>query len=503
MSRFLIKFKKIIPGLIFAFLCQFVSVQAKAAVITFTPRLSLEEEYTSNFFLTSDHEEYDFTTIVTPGFTTQLIGRTGSVSLNYDPAYHYYSDHTEYNSWAHHAGITGTQQATRNTAISFTNSFLYTSEPTDTYNIFSSENESSATTQTSVSRPVPSFDSGSSPVSSSSSASVFDAAGNQGAQIINRDISQRGNRQTYYTNSANLALTHQFGANDTIRIDYTYTILENDDPEIELENDDPGIEDNQRHSPSVLVSYWLVPNQWRVEAEGTYTRGIYDGLSDDFNNWQGEFEVFKQLNRHIEGLVRYNHSSMLFDGDTEDYQIYNPSIGIRYASREDTNIQVSVGYYIQDRKIHEDDSGFIVNCDLEKTWSFKQATIQVTGASGYDIDYLDAENLGFRLYYGGGINAQYWFSRYLNGFLFSTYQWDDYPSDDSAAEEADASIAEEDREDHNVEYGLGFSWQALSWMSTRIQGSSRLLKSTFHENDFIDNRVLLGITLSPSQPYRY
>jgi hypothetical protein len=500
MSRFLINFKKILPSLIFSFLCQFICVQAQSAVITFTPRLSVEEEYTSNFFLTSDHEEYDFTTIVTPGFTTQLIGRTGSVSLYYDPAYHYYSDHTEYNSWAHHAGITGTQQATRNSAVHFTNSFLYTSEPADTYNIFSSANQPSTTTQTSGSRTTPSFDSGSASISNSSSTSVFDAAGNQGNQITNRDISQRGNREIYYTNSANLGLTHRFGANDTIRIDYTYTILENDDPEID---------DNQSHSPSVLVSYWLVPNQWRVEAEGTYTRGIYDGLSDDFNNWQGEFEVFKQLNRHLEGLIRYSHSSMLFDGETdeehreEDYQIYNPSIGIRYASQEDTHIQVSVGYYIQDRKINEDDSGFIVNCDLEKTWTFRQATIQVTGASGYDIASLDAENLGFRLYYGGGIHAQYRFSRFLNAYLFSTYQWDDYPSADPADEETVDAIVEEDREDHNLEYGLGFSWQVLSWMSTRIQGSSRLLKSTLHENDFIDNRISLGITLSPSQPYRY
>lgn len=492
MLRFLIKFKKIIPGFIFSLLCQFVSVQAEAAVITFTPRLSLEEEYTSNFFLTSDHEEYDFTTIVSPGFTTQLQGRTGSVSLNYDPAYHYNSDHTDYNSWAHHAGISGTQQATRNTAIHFTNSFLHTSEPTDTHSILSAGNEPSTTTQTSGSRPIPSFDSGATPVSNSGSTPVFDSSGNQGTLITNRDISQRRSRETYYTNSANLGMTHQFGANDTIRIDYTYAILENNDPEID---------DNQSHSPSALLSYWLVPNHWRVEAEGTYIRGIYDGPSDDFNNWKGEFEVFKQLNRHLEGLVRYDHSSMLFDGDTdetqreEDFQIYNPSIGIRYASQEDTHIQVSVGYYIQDRKISEDDSGFIVSCDLEKTWIFRQASIQLTGLSGYDLAYLDAENLGFRLYYGGGINAQYRFSRFLNTYLFSTYQWDDYPSDDS--------IAEEDREDHNLQYGLGCSWQALSWLTTRIQGSSRLLKSNLHENDFIDNRILLGITLSPSQPYRY
>ncbi len=492
MLKFLIAFKKIIPGFIFSILCQFVSVQAEAAVVTFTPRLSLEEEYTSNFFLTNDHEEYDFTTIVSPGFTTQLQGRTGSVSLNYDPAYHYNSDHTDYNSWAHHAGISGTQQATRNTAIHFTNSFLHTSEPTDTHSILSAVNEPSTTTQTSGSRPIPSFDSGATSVSNSSSTPVFDSSGNQRNQITNRDVSQRRSRETYYTNSANLSMNHQFGANDKIRIDYTYGILENNDPEID---------DNQSHSPSVLLSYWLVPNQWRVEAEGTYIRGIYDGLSDDFNNWKGEFEVFKQLNRHMEGLVRYDHSSMLFDGDTdethreEDFQIYNPSIGIRYVSQEDTHIQLSVGYYIQDRKISEDDSGFIVSCDLEKTWIFRQASIQLTGLSGYDLAYLDAENLGFRLYYGGGINAQYRFSRLFNAYFFSTYQWDDYPSDDSTAEE--------DREDHNLQYGLGCSWQALSWLSTRIQGSSRLLKSNLHENDFIDNRVLLGITLSPSQPYRY
>ncbi|RJP77240.1 MAG: hypothetical protein C4522_15910 [Desulfobacteraceae bacterium] len=486
-------FKRTIISLAFIFLCQPIVIQAEAAVITFLPRLSVEEEYTSNFFLTRDREEDDFSTIVTPGFVTQLQGKMSSIAFYYDPAYHYYSDHTEYNGWSHSAGLTGTHRAAKNTTIDFVNSFLYTSEPSVTPNTVATYMGESSTTESSVTRPAPSFDSGPTHISGSSGAtSSFDSIGSQDTQILNRDISLRRSRETYYTNNANLGLTRQFGINDSMHLDYTYTILE---------NDDPGIDDNQSHSPSILFSYWFVPNQWRVETGGAYTRGLYDGLSDDFNSWQADVEIFRQFDRHIEGLIRYSHSSISFDGDTEDYQVYNPSIGIRYITQEGTNIHVSVGYYVQDRKISEDDSGFIVNCDLEKSWSYRQASIQLSGSSGYDLSYLDAANLGFRLYYGAGINAQYRFTRHTTGYLFSSYQWDDYPSDPSSAGE--------DREDHNLEYGLGFSYRALSWLSTRIQGSTRLVKSSIHvsdpddDPDFVDNRVLLGITISPSQPYRY
>ncbi|MFH2066610.1 MAG: outer membrane beta-barrel protein [Pseudomonadota bacterium] len=498
-------FLKTITVFTLALLCQFISIHAEAAILTFHPQLSIEEEYTSNFFLTSEDEEYDFSTIVSPGFVTQLIGKMGNISLYYNPAYHIYSDHTDYNGWSHNAGVTGTHRPARNTTVHFANSFLYTSEPIVTGSNAFTDDENPTATQTTVSRPAPSFDSGSRPSFDSSSTSAFDSAGNRETQASSRDISLRGSRQTYYTNSANLGLTHQIGPNDTLNIDYTYRVLE---------NDDPMIDDNQSHRPSILLSYWLVPNQWRIEAGGTYVRGLYDRLadddvnrapdyrpSDDFNNWQADLEFSKQFDRHLEGLIHYNHLFMVFDGDTddedreEDYQIYNPSIGIRYIPREDTNIRVSVGYYIQDWEISDDDSGFIANCDIDKTWMFRQASIRINGSSGYDISYLDATNLGFRLYYGAGINAEYRITRDVAGYLFSAYRWEDYPPDDTAAEE--------DREDHNLEYGVGFTYQATPWLSSRVQGSSRFLKSTDHENDFMDNRILLNLTLSPSQPYRY
>ena len=461
---------------------------AESAVVTFQPRLSIQEEYTSNFFLENDNEEHDFSTSVSPGFLTEVRGRASSISFFYEPAYHYYANHNDYSSWSHSVGLTGTHHASRQTTLNVSNSFLYTSEPIDSWSTFSQEGISSSTTSGGTdSGSASSFDSSSgSSFDSSANASAFDSAVNRESPVGSYNYSSRGSRETYYTNTASVGLEQQFGVDDSFSLNYTYAILE---------NDDPSLDDNQSHSPSFNLVYWIAPNLWRLETTGTYTRGLYDGDSDDFHEWGADIEIFRQINRHFEGVLRYSHSAIYFDGDTEDYQIYSPSIGMRYTSTENTMVYVSVGYYIQDRKNGGNDSGFLANCDIQKAWLFRQATIRVNATSGYDLSYLDTDNLGFRVYYGGGINAQYRFTRHLTGYLFSTYQWEKYPTD--------ASATAEDRIDNNLEYGLGSDYRITPWLTSGIQGVTRLLKSSEHENDFLEHRILLNLTISPSQPYRF
>ena len=151
------------------------------------------------------------------------------------------------------------------------------------------------------------------------------------------DYTIRRGRQPYYTNTARAALTHQFGQTDSIAIAYEYSTLE---------NDDPTLEDNKRLSPSVTIEYW--PNrQWGTETEVTFEKGEFD-TSDDFTNTIASFRLIRVISRHLETFVEYTHTVMRFDGDAEDYNIYEPALGMEWAIDEDSSISLSAGYYVRD-----------------------------------------------------------------------------------------------------------------------------------------------------------
>ena len=69
----------------------------------FTPRISASEQYTDNVFLSEKNEEEEFITRVSPGFTAELIGKTGRVEVSYDPTYEFYDEFDELDGWIHDA----------------------------------------------------------------------------------------------------------------------------------------------------------------------------------------------------------------------------------------------------------------------------------------------------------------------------------------------------------------------------------------------------------------
>lgn len=84
------------PKVVFLLLLLIASFSIAAGVsayeLTFTPRASASEEYTTNVFLDNKDEKDDFITITSAGFTARWIERDSEVEISYDPAYVYYKD---------------------------------------------------------------------------------------------------------------------------------------------------------------------------------------------------------------------------------------------------------------------------------------------------------------------------------------------------------------------------------------------------------------------------
>ena len=358
--------------------------------------------------------------------------------ISYEPEYAVYNKYTEYNNWRHSAQFSGWTEITKNTRLDIRDSFLQTEDPLTHADVATMRTED----------PTAPIDS-----------------------TIRRD------RNRYFTNSANINLTYHFGESDLLRLGYIHSLLENDNPDIE---------DNQRHNPSLGLTYWFAP-QWGLEARSSYTKGEFD-TSDDLDEWSGSARLIKKFTRHFDGFVQYKQTARNYKGATEDNKIYNPSIGMNYAVAEEISLSVDIGYFVNDYKSIEDKSGLTGNASLIKR--FRRGSIHFSGLGGYDYSNYGAENLGFSEFYEAAGSANYQITKLISGNVFGSYRTDKYKD-----------ITPE-REDKTASAGLGLTIQPLQWMSIGFNYTFRSVDSTLNLNDYDENRFLFKVTLTPSSPFR-
>jgi uncharacterized protein (PEP-CTERM system associated) len=170
---------------------------AFSAQFIFTPRASVQEEYTDNVFLTNDNTEDDFITTLSAGFTAELLGRTSGLELSFDPGYVFYQDFTDNNTWRLPAGFRAWTTPSRSTRFEFSDDFLRTEDPIDQDRITTEGGRVEETGDTTV----------------------------------------RRNREPYYRNTARFNASHQFGREDRVYAGILYGLLRNDDHQVE-DNDE-------------------------------------------------------------------------------------------------------------------------------------------------------------------------------------------------------------------------------------------------------------------------
>jgi hypothetical protein len=299
-------------------------------------------------------------------------------------------------------------------------------------------------------------------------------AGDQTALI---DSTIRRSRKTYYTNTAGIDLIHQFGRADSFNVGFIHSFLE---------NNDPVYEDNERFNPYVGLTYWFAPD-WGLNMNGAYTKGDFD-VSDDVDLWYGSARLIRRISRPVEVFVQYAHTVVEYDGNSEDFQIYNPSAGFIYTVSSDTSLSLEMGYAYFDPE--KSDNGSALSAIGSLTKKFKRGSIDLIGSGGYEGAYFGAENLGINKFYELGGSATYQLTRHFSGNIFGSYRNNKY----------EETIG--DREDEITRAGLGLTMQALEWMSLGLDYAYRTVDSTENIEEYDENRVIFRITLTPPRPFR-
>ena len=398
------------------------------AAVLITPRVSAGVEYTDNFFLTNDNpgseKESEWITAISPGITVDFTGRNADLSLSYDPIYTMYDKYSDRNYWSHAAGLIGTWRTTRYLNMELTHDYLKTEDPID-----------------------------------------------------EDDLTIRRGRNPYTRNTTGARIDYQFGADNTAYVDGLYSFLE---------NEDPTIEDSKRFGGSAGIIYWF-NIRWGVDLGAEIYRAEYEE-SDDFEDTAGRIRLNYRFNPHFTGFAAYRQTGHQFDDETNDYKIYDGSIGFEYEINPTTDLSVEVHYFVRDFDETQDEAETPVNFAFTKR--FQRGSISLTGEGGYDRTTVSAENLGYYIYYGAALAADYEFNRRLSGDILAGWTYRDYKDEIPP------------RDDNVYRAGCGLSIQILRWLSARLGYTYRAVESNIEENDYVENRGSLLFTIEPPQPYR-
>ncbi len=424
------------------------AASTQAAQFLFTPELNISEEYSDNIFLANENETEDFITTTGLNLTGEVLVRTAGLRLNYLPSYSMFADNEDLDYWRHSASLTVWDDISRRTRIEFNNTYLETEDPRD--------NSEEIELEDPLIGPV-----------------------------IDVDLNRRG-RNRYRRNVAEARLTNQFGANDQVYAAVEYSLLR----DLDTFPDEP-VDDYDIWKPSFGLDYWFTV-RWGLELEGYYSDRDYVD-QDDREEYSGTMRLLHNFTRHLSGFVEYRHTMLDFDQeiDDEDYQIYEPSIGVRYQFQETAHIMLSGGYYIQDfDRTDQNEEGFVVNSSIYKRWAFPTGFIDLTGSSGYDIEDTGTQDLGLNIYYSARLDLTKNFTSIFTGNAFGAFRYDDYPN----------TIPE--RTDKAVNAGASLGYQALQWMNIGLTYNYVQFISDEETREYTENSILLSVNIASPRPLR-
>ncbi len=169
-----------------------------------------------------------------------------------------------------------------------------------------------------------------------------------------------------------------------------------------------------------------------------------------------------------------------------DYTIYDLSAGIDYHLSTTTFVTFSAGYFMQDITDGEPISGYVVRGDMAKR--FSRGSVRLSGGTGYDQAYFGAENLGFTKFYSASLAGRYDITRHLAGEAFAEYRNSEYTDAAGRVEKISS-------------YGASLNYRMNPWLLLTLRLVHRTADSTEPAGSYDENRISLGITMSPASAH--
>jgi len=406
---------------------------------TLQPSITVSQEHTDNVDQLPDGlEESEWITVISPSIALDVVGKTKGLNLSYTPGFTFYADRTDNNTVRQSGSLSAWSQLAKNLELTWDNAYSRTEEPyeVDTLPLSTEERR----------------------------------------RLDRTDFTTREEREVHSSYTGNISLGYQFGKRDRTNLGYRFR---------RTWEESANSEDSTEHSPYFDLTYWLTPH-WGTEYSLAYTRGEFSGETETFDEYTGSIRLIRNFTKFVDGFLQYSHTIFDRHDGGEDYQVYDPSVGVDWQFARDGRVSFSVGYYIKDNEDSDDDSDLSFSGDISKGFDISRRTsFRVTGGSGYEQSYFGAENLGFTVYYQARGRLTHAFTKRVDGDFSVGFRRNEYRDE------------EPEQEDDIWDFQAGLNWQVFQRVFLRLSDTYRIVDSNLEEEEYKENKVMLSLTYTP------
>ena len=339
----------------------------------FRPRISVQEDYTSNLDLTKENTREDFFTTVSPGLgfrATESPQAKFGLDLDYALGVVFYAHHSELNYVSHTGAL--------NTWYTFGN--RWTLRVWDSYTRSQDPVEQYITIQ-----PQPG---------------------------VYYPGTQR-ERFTYERNIVEPSLTYQFGREDRFELLYRNNYYN---------TANPTGEDSLGHNVTPRLTYWFNIRHGII-LEYAFQTVDYD-FQPDLTGHRGRGRYTYRFNPQTSIFAEYIYDTIIYDSPGIDFYVQNPSVGITHAFTPTLTSRLQVGYFWRTPKEGEAIEGFTVDAGI--TQRTPRLTLDFAVQGGYNYDFFSSETLGFYRYYRGVASLTYLLTQRFSASLLGSVEKDEY-----------------------------------------------------------------------------
>ena len=176
--------------------------------------------------------------------------------------------------------------------------------------------------------------------------------------------------------------------------------------------------------------------------------------------------------------------------EEQDYLVYAPSVGVFHQFDPTLTASFGVGYFYQQVKNGNDQSGPFISSELNKLWDFQRWSVRLRTASGIDSQDFTGDQQGFERFALVDAITRYNFTRDFFGDLRLGFRYSDYLN------------SEDDEKDYRYTAEVGLGYAITRWATVRVAYAFNKLDAINSTDDYEQNGGYVTLTLSPDQPWR-
>ena len=405
---------------------------------TFTPRISIQNQYDDNIGLEAWDENSDWITTVSPGLSLDFRSPRTSMSLDYEAGFSFYRDNSSRDNTRHQGTGLWEQQLSRHLRLEARNTFVRSEDP-----ILVSEG------------------------------------------LIEEVFRER---RVYHRNNGQVNLLCEFSEKSQMSLGYRNRYLDNQSSRSE---------DSIGHEGFLDAHTWF-GSQFGIGLESLINRGRFkqpegfdpDDASEDF--YQYEVSVLLNYRWHSSRLLYIEYDLLYqdfdepeWDANPDDFRVHQAGLGLNLSLGPQTQFNVEGGYFVQDPLNDHKRDG--VKFDTDLNTRSERISLRIQGSFGYDQDYLSSENLGASRFSQAFGSLDYLLTKNLRFSTSGSYRWVDFFGEDNQDDR-------DDRKDEVWRMSAGFSFSFWRRLTLSLDASHSERESTDRTVEFRDNRIMLRLT---------